>query len=111
MFTRLAYAELGQCPPDGDLYAIPGFKNHRSGIKFAMNCFLFDGGRRQSWPREMGVGVGDDETAKRDKDSEAAKFDGRLPGGATVAKTKAAILRVHPILERAWGRRLGYKLM
>mgnify|MGYP007011825325 CR=1 FL=1 len=111
MFTRLAYAELGELPPPGDLYAIPGFENYRSGIKFAMSCFLFDGGHRRAWPIEVGIGVGDDETAKLDKDSEAATYDSRLPAGATVAKTKAAILRVHPILERAWGRRLGYKLM
>lgn len=111
MFTRLAYAELGALPPDGDLYSIPGFENYRSGIKFAMNCFLFDGGPRRTWPRELGISVGDDLTAKTDSDHEAAQYKARLPAEATVVSTKEAILRVHPILEKAWGRRRGYRLM
>ena len=109
MFTRLAYAELGVSAPAGDLYAILGFENYRSGIKFAMNCFLFDGGPRGKWPSELGIGVGDDLDAKVDR--EAARFEARLPAGATVASTKTAILGVHPILEKAWDRRLGYRLM
>lgn len=109
MFTRLAYAEVGAPAPAGDLYAIPGFENYRSGIKFAMNCFLFDGGPRRNWPTELGIGVGDDLDAKGD--SEAARYEARLPAGTTVASTKTAILGVHPILEKAWDRRLGYRLM
>lgn len=111
MFTRLAYAELGVPAPAGDLYAIPGFEKYRSGIKLAMNCFLFDGGPRRKWPSELGIGVGDDLCAETDSDCEAARYEARLPEGATVASTKTAILSVHPILERAWGRRLGYRLM
>jgi hypothetical protein len=111
MFTRLAYVELGAPAPAGDLYAIPDFETYRSGIKFAMNCFLFDGGRRRTWPSELGIGVGDDLTAQADSSCDAARFEARLPAGATVATTKDAILSVHPILERAWGRRLGYRLM
>jgi len=111
MFTRLAYAELGALPPDGDLYSIPGFENYRSGIKFAMNCFLFDGGPRRAWPRELGLGIGDDLTAEIDSDPEAAGCQARLPSGATVTSTKEAILGIHPILEKAWSRRLGYRLM
>lgn len=111
MFPRLAYAELGVPAPAGDLYAIPGFENYRSGIKFAMNCFLFDGGPRRKWPSELGIGVGDDLDAETDSDCEAAGYEARLPAGATVASTKKAILGVHPILEKAWDRRLGYRLM
>jgi len=111
MFTRLAYAELRAIPPDCDLYSIPGFENYRSGIKFAMNCFLFDGGPRRSWPRELGVGVGDDSAGKIESNQEAAEYRARLPMGATVTSIREAILSVHPILEKAWDRRLGYRLM
>ena len=111
MFTRLAYAELDGVPPPGDLYAIPGYENYRSGIKFAMNCFLFDGGPRRTWPSELGIGVGDDRAAKTQADNIAGQFKARLPAGATVAKVKRDILSVHPILEGAWNRRLGHRLM
>ncbi len=80
MFTRLAYAEIGATPPEGDLYAIPGLQGYRSGVKLAMNTLLFDGGPRRSWPSEVGVGVGDDDAAT-DAGSEAASFQARLPGG------------------------------
>lgn len=30
---RLLYAELGQTPPDGDLYSLPGWEDHREGMK------------------------------------------------------------------------------
>jgi hypothetical protein len=36
MFTRLAYAEVGAVPPEGDLYVIPGLEGYRSGVKLAM---------------------------------------------------------------------------
>jgi hypothetical protein len=35
----------------------------------------------------------------------------RLPAVWTVARTRRAILAVHPALKNAWGRRLGYRLM
>ena len=54
MFTRLAYAEVGAVPPGGDLYAIPGLEGYRSGVKLAMNCFLFDGGRRSLLAERIG---------------------------------------------------------
>ncbi|WP_072368989.1 hypothetical protein [Hyphomicrobium sp. NDB2Meth4] len=111
MFTRLAYAELGVPAPAGDLYAIPGFENYRSGVKLAMNCFLFDGGPRRKWPSELGIGVGNDLDAETDGDCEAARYEARLPPEVTVALAKEAILGVHPMLEKAWDRRLGYRLM
>jgi hypothetical protein len=111
MFTRLAYIEVGAVPPEGDLYAIPGAEGYRSGIKLAMNCFLFDQGPRSKWPKELGVGVGSDEVAESDPSGEAASYEGRLPAGWTVGRTRKAILSVHPVLKAAWGRRLGYSLM
>ncbi|HRF09997.1 MAG TPA: hypothetical protein PL193_15325 [Xanthobacteraceae bacterium] len=106
MFTRLAYGRLGMEPPKGDLYAIAGAENHRSGIKMAMNTFLFDThARRSAWPKEMGVGVGSD-SEPRDP-----AFEARLPAGWTVGRTRKAILRCHPALEEAWGKALGYRLM
>jgi hypothetical protein len=111
MFTRLAYAQLGATPPAGDLYAIPGLEGYRSGVKRAMNCFLFDGGTRRSWPDTFGIGVGNDDDACADPNGVAASFEARLPAGWGVARTKEAIIRVHPALKNAWGRGLGYGLM
>ncbi len=112
MFTRLAHAHLGETPPEGDLYAIPELEGYRSGVKLAMNCFLFDAGpRRRTWPKELGVGVGDDAAAAADPASRAAQFDARLPSGWGVATTKKAILQRHPQLKAAWGKRLGMALM
>ena len=111
MFTRLAYAELGAAPPEGDLYAIQGLEGYRSGVKRAMNCFLFDGGTRRSWPDTFGIGVGDDKAADDNPDGVAASFEARLPASWGVARTNEAILHVHPALKNAWGRGFGYRLM
>ncbi|MGD9803444.1 MAG: hypothetical protein AB7E81_17715 [Hyphomicrobiaceae bacterium] len=112
MFTRLAYAVIGKEPPDGDLYAIPGYEGYRSGIKLAMNALLFDKSpRRSKWPKEIGIGVGDDEDAKMDRRGSAAQYEARLPTGSTVKKVRDATLSVHPHLSKAWGRQLGYQLM
>lgn len=112
MFTRLAYAFLDEAPPEGDLYAIPGLEGYRSGVKMAMNVFLFDEtSERPRWPKEMGVGVGSDADAANDPAGEAASYDARLPASWTVGKTRRAILQKHPHLAEAWGRGLGYRLM
>jgi hypothetical protein len=106
MFTRLAYADLSLQPPQGDLYAIPGLEEHRSGVKLAMNCFLFDETpKRRKWPSDMAF------TYETGADAGADTIQGKLPEGWTVSRTKKAILSVHPALERAWGRGLGYRLM
>jgi len=111
MFTRLALARLGAEAPTGDVYAVEGAEGYRSGIKMAMNTFLFDTHlRRSKWPDEMGVGVGTDEDA-RDPTSPAADYEGRLPTGWKVGLTRKAILKRHPALRPAWGRGLGYQLM
>lgn len=111
MFTRLAYAQLGLPPPAGDLYAIAGLDGYRSGIKMAMNCLLFDTRRRRTWPRQLGLGVGDDAEVAANSGSQAAAYKARLPAGYGVKKLKKAILKKHPALSAAWGRGLGYKLM
>ncbi len=112
MFTRLAYATLGASPPAGDLYAIDGASDHRSGIKMAMNIFLFDTNlSRSKWPSEIGVGMGSDREAFDGTVPAATAYDGLLPKGWTVAVTRKAILKQHPALKPAWGRGLGYRLM
>jgi hypothetical protein len=113
MFTRLAYTEVGAAPPAmDDLYAIPSLEGYRSGVKMAMNAFLFDQSpRRSKWPAEMGVGVGDDVIALNEPGSAGTEYNARLPAGWGVGRTKKAILHVHPALRPAWGRGLGYRLM
>jgi hypothetical protein len=112
MFTRLAYAELGARPPKGDLYAIEGASEHRSGIKMAMNVFLFDTNpRRPKWPSEMGLGVATDFEALNGSVPEAAAYEALLPKGWTVSVTRKAILKKHPALKPAWGHGLGHRLM
>ncbi|MCK1745914.1 hypothetical protein IVA80_35415 [Bradyrhizobium sp. 139] len=107
MFTRLAYAHLRLTAPEGDLYAIPGLEAHRDGVKLAMNCFLFDETpKRRTWPKDMSLTA---ETGAEATEEDTLK--GKLPDRWTVRKTKKAILAVHPALERAWGRGLGYRLM
>src|SRR5262249_2914506 len=92
MFTRLAYGHLGQEPQEGDPYAIEGTAGYRSGVKLAMNTFLFDSHlRRSTWPKELGVGVGPDEEASNPS-SRAAAFEARLPAGWSVGRARKAIL-------------------
>ena len=81
-------------------------------MKLAVNVFLFDGkGLRKAWPKaEMGIGLGTDADAKGN--TEAARFDGRLPAGwSNPQRLRKAILEKHPALGKAFGRRLGYGLM
>jgi hypothetical protein len=111
MFTRLAYAAVGAVPPEGDLYVIPGLEGYRSGVKMAMNTFLFDKAPRRSWPNDMGMGAGDDSEVYGDPYGDAVRLEGRLPKGWTVKRLKQAVLKVHPVLKNAWGRQLGFTLM
>jgi hypothetical protein len=96
MFTRLAYSQIGETPPEGDSYTIPGLEGYRSGVKAAMNIFLFDGGPRRSWPKETGVGARDDEVGL---DDPVDQIKGWLPDGCGVLKTKQAIHHHHPALQ------------
>lgn len=110
MFTRLAYAEVGAEPPPGDLYAIPGLEGYRSGVKLAMNTFMFAKGKKQRWPEGMGVGVGDDEAAKAGE-VPAADYDARLPAGWTVSRMRKAVLDRHPALAPVLEKGMGYRFM
>jgi hypothetical protein len=110
IFTRLAYAEIGKVPPEGDLYAIPGLEGYRSGVKMVMNTLLFDDhANRKSWPSKIGIGVRSDHDAETTDDD--VGYEGHLPTGYGVAKTKKAILKVHPHLKTVWGTSMGYYLM
>ncbi len=40
MSVRLAYAQVGTCPPQGDLYFVPGVGGSREGVKQVMNALL-----------------------------------------------------------------------
>lgn len=124
MFARLAYAEIGVEPPEGDLYAIDGLEDYRSGVKMAFNVFLWDPSRkRQKWPHRadgardgapdlMGVGLGSDADAQHDPSGPAAAVEARLPAGWEDPKRlREALLRRHPALKDAFGRALGYGLM
>lgn len=94
MFPRLAYAITGTAAPEGDLYAVEGLgPEHRPALKLAVNTLLFDDFRRTSWPVPE-----NDETP-------------RLPPDWTVARTKAAILKLHPALRDCFGVGLGFSLM
>ena len=48
---RLAYAMLRRRPPEGDLYAIPGFEKHREGVKKLFLSLLFSEGPVIRMPR------------------------------------------------------------
>lgn len=113
MFARLAYAEAGVAPPEGDLYAFHGLEDgYRSGAKLAMNTLFWDKKRlRRNWPEEMGVGVGSDVEAGEDPSGKAAEYEGRLPAGWTYPKTKAAMEATHPALKPLFGRGVGGRLM
>lgn len=94
MFPRLAYASTGTAAPEGDLYAIEGLgPEHRPALKLAVNTLLFDDFRRTSWP------IPENDEAPR------------LPPDWTVARTKAAILKLHPPLRGCFGVGLGFSLM
>lgn len=113
MFCRLAYAELGQTPPEGDLYAVPGLEGYRSGVKLALNTLFWDDHRnRKAWPEAMGVGVGDDVAARERPNGPAAHYQGRLPPGwNSVLRLTTAILDRHPGFHDALGRAIGATLM
>jgi hypothetical protein len=53
MHPRLAYAEAGAEPPQGDLYAIPGLEAHRDGVKAAMSAMISRKGDLKRLPSEI----------------------------------------------------------
>lgn len=55
MFARIAMAEAGVAPPQGDLYAIPGLEAlTRPQIKAALNTLMFVvPGAAKAWPKDL----------------------------------------------------------
>lgn len=92
MFPRLAYASLGLSAPDGDLYDIAGFSDHRRAAKLIVNCLLFDEHHRCRWPQ-----VSIPEQA--------------MPPGMTMPQARRSILARHPELAPCFGKGLGHQLM
>lgn len=90
MFPRLAYARVGTEPPTGDLYAIPGLEDHRSGVKAGLSALL-------STETEM--------TRLPTKVKEA------LPAGWTASRFREAIAEKHPALVPLFGKDIAMDLM
>lgn len=90
MFPRLAYARVGTEPPTGDLYAIPGLEDHRSGVKAGLSALL-------STETEM--------TRLPPKVKEA------LPAGWTASRFRNAVAEKHPALVPLFGKDIALDLM
>jgi hypothetical protein len=92
LFARLAYVYAGFPPPSprDDLYAVPGFENHRRGIKLVTSAMLFSRTRLRRLPRD------------------AKPY---LPPGTTAATVRSAILIRHPALASIFEKGVGFSLM
>jgi hypothetical protein len=92
MFIRLAYAQAGVMPPQGDPYLIPGLEDYRGAVKVAINALLFDKGTRTDWPRA--------------KDPEDIP-----PPEVTWSDFIAGFAQLHPAIMPYAGKGLGLNLM
>ncbi len=92
MFLRLAYLEVGESPPEGDLYAtVPGdLSGWRKGVKVAACAMLFRTSPMLRLP-------------KRARD--------HLPPRVSCASVRAAILAGHPALAPVFETGIGCRLM
>ncbi len=94
LFVRLAYGQLGAQLPahlHADPYAIEGFpKQHRAGLKKALNALLFADGELKRLPPDI---IQD------------------LPSGWSIRRLREAILQAHPVLHQVIGSRIGFGLM
>lgn len=92
MFPRLAYLAVGEIPPVGDLYAVPGLENHRDGAKAGLSALL-------SYPRKM--------------KSLPPRLKRMLPEGWTAKSLRSAYSNFHPplvpLLEKDFGLSLMFK--
>lgn len=79
MFPRLAYARVGEKPPEGDLYAIDGLEEHRSGVKAGMSALLSTQTEMVRLPTEVKRAVPEGWTARRFKAAVAAKHPALVP--------------------------------
>lgn len=87
MSVRLAYAQVGAVPPDGDLYSIPGLGgNSREGIKRVMNAMLAS----DKLPTRMPQGT-----------------RSLFPSRVKIADVVEGITRSHPQLARVFGSSQG----
>ena len=95
MFARLAYAEAGASPPEGDLYDLTGIlkdydnasEEHRKGVKEALSSLFFGGA------------------------AGASSILGKLPPGTTARVVRSALAKKHPALKRHFRSTIGFRLM
>lgn len=93
MAPRLAYALVGETPPPGDIYALPGLEAHeyRAGAKKALNTLLCDSFTRQrGWPDVDGGPL--------------------LPAGWTVPRFRTVLLQRHPAFAPFLGKGMAHHL-
>lgn len=90
MFPRLAYARVGAEPPTGDLYAIPGLEEHRTGVKAGLSALLSTETEMTRLP---------------------PKVKGALPAGWTASRFRDAISQKHPALVPLFGKDIALDLM
>ncbi|WP_425088185.1 hypothetical protein [Stappia sp.] len=90
MFPRLAYLAVGQLPPEGDLYALPGLEGHRDGAKAGLSALL-------SYPSKM--------------KSLPPRLKQMLPEGWTASRLRRALAAHHPHLVPFFEKDFGLDLM
>lgn len=90
MFPRLAYGEVGEVAPEGDLYAVPGLENHREGAKAGLSALLSYRSSMKSLP---------------------ARLKKLLPDGWTASHLRQAISDHHPLLVPYFEKDFGLDLM
>ncbi len=94
LFLRLAYLQVDQTPPDGDLYAAVGSGLSsafwRDGVKQVVNAMLFQTTPMKRLPKDVKE---------------------LLPPRASASTVRSAILAAHPAIEPVFERGLGLHLM
>ena len=94
LFLRLAYLQVDQTPPDGDLYAAVGSGLSsafwRDGVKRVVNAMLFQTTPMLRLPKDVKE---------------------LLPPRASASTVRSAILAAHPAIEPVFERGLGLHLM
>lgn len=90
LFPILAYRQMKQEPPEGDLYDIAGDGKHRDGFKRLLNALLFATRALTRWPGEI---------------------SGLFPEGTKLRDTLAAIRDRHAAIAPLFHTGIGFKLM
>ncbi|MGE3873474.1 MAG: hypothetical protein AB7F74_11015 [Parvibaculaceae bacterium] len=91
LFPRLACLKAGVTLPPGDVYAVPGFEQHRAGIKKVVNALIFATKPLVRLPKDI----------SRDE----------LPAGLKLPDIRSAILAHQPLLAAGFEKGLGLGLM